>query len=113
MYSYHDQMSSKFSIASFAKDQGTLQRAADALRLYFYIAVLWTVACCLVLWGAYGWWGALFGFISNTLIILWICGSYVHSFRQATTRYDLKMPQLFKWPWTASAADEDKQNKSL
>lgn len=107
------EMSSKFSIASFAKDQDTLQRAADALRLYFWVACIWTLSCGLVLFGAYGWWGAIFGVVANVLIMLWICGSYIHSFRDASRRHNLKMPTIFKFPWSPSlASDEDKMLKT-
>jgi len=99
------EMSSKFSVASFAKDQITLQRAADALRMYMYIALLWTAACCLVLFGAYGWMGATFGLVANMLVVAWIFASYFHSFKLACTRHSLEMPSIM--PWTPTTAPND------
>jgi hypothetical protein len=103
------EMSSKFSVASFAKDQTTLQRAADALRMYMYIAMLWTAACCLVLFGAYGWQGATMGLASNMLVVLWIYASYFHSFKLACKRHDLDMPHIM--PWTAKDERDEKDER--
>jgi hypothetical protein len=100
------EMSSKFSVASFAKDQVTLQRAADALRMYLYIAILWTGACALVLFGAYGWIGACFALVSNFLVIAWIFASYFHSFKLACGRHNLAMPAVMPWSKTTAPEDE-------
>jgi hypothetical protein len=92
------EMSSKFSVASFATNDETLQRAADALRYFMYVALLWTLACMIVLFSSYGWIGALSGFLANALIIAWIWGSYYHSFRLAVKRNKLVMPCLWSTP---------------
>ena len=43
------EMSSKFSVINFCKDQETLQNAADALKNYMFVAVMWTLATMLVM----------------------------------------------------------------
>ena len=37
------EMSSKYSVKNFSKDQTTLQHAADSLSDYIYIGTLWTI----------------------------------------------------------------------
>lgn len=89
------EMSSKFSVMNFSKDQVTLQRAADALRGYIYIAVIWTLATVLVLYASDGWFGAWMGLIANALIMAWIIGSYMYAFRVAANTYGLQVPCIF------------------
>lgn len=89
------EMSSKFSVINFAKDQETLQNAANALCSYFIIAVIWTFGSSLVLYSQYGWQGIFFNCLANGLMILWIVGSYVKAFRQVAKKNDLKFPSLF------------------
>jgi len=90
------EMSSKFSVINFAKDQEILQNAADALRNYLIIALLWTVATMMVLYSQYGKIGALVGFLANLAYIAWIYFSYIHSFKVAAKKYNLEMPHVFK-----------------
>lgn len=90
------EMSSKFSVMNFSKDQETLQRAADALRSYLIIGVIWTIGTILALYAAYGWKGGWIGFVANAIMMAWIIVSYNNSFREASRRYDLEMPQVFK-----------------
>jgi hypothetical protein len=92
------EMSSKFSVASFSTNDDTLQRAADALRLFMYIAIMWTVACSLVMYSTNGWLGALSGLLANALIVAWIFGSYYHSFVLASKRNKVKFPCIFGVP---------------
>jgi hypothetical protein len=77
------EMSSKFSVMNFSKDQETLQNAADALRNYMYIAFLWALATVLVLYSQYGMNGAIAGFVANCAYVGWIYFSYIRSFSVA------------------------------
>jgi hypothetical protein len=89
------EMSSKFSVLSFAKDQDTLQRAADALTSYIVIGLFWAIGSSLVLYGSYGRLGVVSGIASNLFIMLWIIGSYLHAFKKAADRYNLEYPKMF------------------
>jgi fatty acid desaturase len=89
------EMSSKFSVMNFSKDQETLQNAADALRSYLYIAALWALATVLVLWSQYGLRGAIAGLLANLGYIVWIYTSYIHSFKVAAEKYGLIPPYVF------------------
>ena len=85
-------MSSKYSVLNFSKSQEILQRAADALRSYVYIGVIWAAGAMAVLYSKYGYCGALVGLIANLLIMGWIIASYLHSFKRAAADNGLKMP---------------------
>lgn len=89
------EMSSKFSINSFAKDQDTLNKAAQALKGYMMIAALWTAGTMLVMYGNYGKTGAVVGFIANAGIVAWIYFSYIASFKEAARKHNLKEPCVF------------------
>jgi len=89
------EMSSKFSVINFSKDQETLQRAADALRSYVIIAVIWTIGTILTLYASYGWCGAWIGLAANAVMMGWIIISYIRAFAEAAKRYDLKEPKVF------------------
>ncbi|QKF93581.1 hypothetical protein QKU48_gp0123 [Fadolivirus algeromassiliense] len=89
------EMSSKFSVMNFSKDQETLQNAADALRSYLYIALMWTVATVLVMYSQYGIQGAIAGIVANVVYVGWIYFSYIYSFRVAANKYKLKEPYVF------------------
>lgn len=89
------EMSSKFSVINFCKDQETLQNAADALRNYIYIAIAWTIGTMLVMYSKYGMYGIISGFAFNMMYILWIYFSYVKSFEKAALKYGLKAPCVF------------------
>jgi small-conductance mechanosensitive channel len=91
------EMSSKFSVINFSKDQETLQNAADALRHYLYIAAIWTIATMLVMYGNYGWCGAILGFIFNLFMMAWIYLSYSYAFKKAANKSDLELPTVFKF----------------
>lgn len=89
------EMSSKFSVMNFSKDQDTLQRAADALRDYVMIGFVWALGTVLVLWSCYGSKGLWIGVIANLLVIGYIVMSYVKAFRYAATKNNLQMPKLW------------------
>jgi hypothetical protein len=92
------EMSSKFSVINFAKDQETLQNAADALRNYLYIACLWMLATVLVMYSQYGMKGGIAGFAANMGYIMWIYFSYIYAFKCAADKYKLKEPYVFVKP---------------
>jgi hypothetical protein len=89
------EMSSRFSIINFCKDQEILQNGADALRSYMYVAVMWTIATMLVMYGQYGNPGLIVGFLSNMLYVGWIYFSYIQAFKKAATKYNLQEPTVF------------------
>lgn len=89
--------SSTFSVLNFSKDQETLQGAADALRHYVIVAVVWTVATMLVMYSKHGLCGAVIGFITNLVIVGWLIGLYVHAFGVAAKRNNLKFPSIVGW----------------
>lgn len=89
------EMSSKFSVKNFSKDQETLQNAADALADYLKIGLLWTIGVSILLFSNYGKAGAVIGFVANAIIIGWIYFSYIESFKQAAKKYNLVEPKIF------------------
>ena len=100
------EMSSKFSVMNFSKDQETLQRAADALKSYIIIAVIWTIGTILALYASYGWCGAWIGLAANAVMMGWIVISYVRAFAEAAKRYGLQEPTVFtstEWMFFAVA----------
>lgn len=90
------EMSSKFSVKNFSKDQTTLQHAADALSDYIFIGVIWTLGTCMMFWGNYGMRGAIINFIANFCIMTWIILSYKQAFRYACETGNLQSPVLFR-----------------
>jgi len=89
------EMSSKFSVLNFSKDQETLQRAADALRSYMIIAVVWTLGTVLSLYASHGWCGGWVGFAANVVMMAWIYFSYTTAFATAAKEHGLKYPVIF------------------
>lgn len=89
------EMSSKFSVTSFAKDQETLQRAADALTSYIVIGTVWAIGTMLILYAEYGRCGLVSALVANLVIVGWIVISYWQSFKIAVKKYNLQMPKLF------------------
>lgn len=89
------EMSSRFSVINFCKDQDTLQNAADSLRGYLIIAGIWSCGTGAVMWSQFGWKGLIVGLIANFIYILWIYLSYLQAFRKAADKYGLKMPSVF------------------
>lgn len=90
------EMSSKFSVKNFSKDQITLQHAADALSDYIVIGVFWTLGTCMMFWGSYGMKGAIINLLANSLIMAWIIASYKSSFQYACSTGGLLMPRMFR-----------------
>jgi len=86
------EMSSKFSVKNFSKDQETLQNVADVLSDYLRIAVVWTVGLGVLFYTRYNASGVIMSLITNILIVAWIYYSYVHSFQIAANMYGLQMP---------------------
>lgn len=94
------EMSSKFSVKNFSKDQDTLQNAADALSDYLIIGLLWTLGTCLIFYANYRWHGVAINTFINFAIMYWIYWSYIKSFNSACDKYGLKKPIMFK-PYTS------------
>lgn len=88
------EMSSKFSVRNFSKDQETLQRAADALDAYNLVGGLWALGVCLLMYGQYGMKGLISSIISNFAVLLWINLSYIHAFKLAANAEKLKFPKV-------------------
>ncbi len=89
------EMSSRFSVMNFSKEQEILDNASSALKSYLFIAGMWTLATVLVMWSQYGLIGAITGFLSNLGYILWIYFSYQNAFKYAADKYGLQMPRVF------------------
>lgn len=89
------EMSSKFSVLNFSKDQATLQRAADALRSYMIIAVIWTIGTVLSLYASHGACGGWVGFAANAVMMAWIYFSYTTAFKTAARENHLQIPIVF------------------
>jgi len=90
------ELSSKFSVVNFSKDQETLQAAANALTSYIVVALFWTIGCILVMYANYGFRGFLTASITNMIMIMWIVAGYMVAFKRASTKYNLQYPKLFK-----------------
>jgi hypothetical protein len=91
------EMSSKFSVVNFSKDQRTLQAAADALTGYLIIGIVWMIGAILINFGQYGIPGLIASLIANLIIIGWIVGSYLVAFQTAVRQYGLKYPKLLRY----------------
>ena len=85
-------LSSSYSVRNFSKDQSTLQRAADALKGYVIMSIVWTIATMLALYGAYGCFGALVGLAANLAMIAWIVITYFQAFKDCVKEHNLTMP---------------------
>lgn len=88
------EMSSKFSVRSFAKDADTLQRASDALDGYNLVGGLWMMGVCMLMYGQYGALGLKCAIVCNLAVILWINLSYFHAFKQAAMDANLPYPRI-------------------
>lgn len=84
------EMSSKFSVKNFAKDEETMDNAIDALHDYMKIATIWTVGVAMLLYSSYGIIGLLVGIIANLVIMMWIYLSYIEAFKVASKKYNIK-----------------------
>lgn len=88
------EMSSKFSVKNFSKDQETLQNAADALADYIKIGFLWTIGTSLLLYANYNIEGVIASLVCNIAIIMWIYMSYLSAFKIAAQTNKLQMPKI-------------------
>lgn len=88
------EMSSKFSVKNFAKDQETLQNAVDALTDYLRIAIMWTFGLSILFYARYDIIGVIMGVVINVLIVGWIYFSYVNAFDIAAKAYKLTVPPV-------------------
>ena len=88
------EMSSKFSVRNFSKDQETLQNAADALSDYLRIGLLWTFGLVLLFYAKHDAIGSVIALITNLLIIAWIYFSYLTSFEYAAKTNQLYLPTV-------------------
>jgi len=88
------EMSSKFSVKNFSKNQETLQNAADALSDYMRIGILWTIGLSIMFYARYDKIGAAMSVIMNLLIIAWIYFSYKQAFEVASKNENLKFPTI-------------------
>jgi len=89
------EMSSKFSVMNFSKDQETLQNAAYALTDYLKIALLWTIGTSLIMYSNFGYTGLTTNIIINGIIVGWIIYSYHICFQKAAEKHKLKYPVIF------------------
>ncbi len=89
------EMSSKFSVMNFSKDQNTLDGAMKALREYCVIATVWMIGTSAVLFSQFGVKGFIAGVISNGIVLAWIVITYMQTFRKAADKYGLKRPGFF------------------
>ena len=90
------EMSSKFSVMNFSKDQMTLDGAMKSLREYCIIATIWMIGTCAVLYSQFGVKGLIAGLVSNGIVLTWIIVSYMICFRAAAKKYNLTIPNFFK-----------------
>ncbi len=88
------EMSSKFSVKNFSKDQETLQNAADALSDYLKIGFMWTAGVTILSYCNYGIVGAITSMLVNLLIMMWIYISYINAFKVAVEKSGLTMPTI-------------------
>lgn len=90
------EMSSRFSVLNFAKDDEILQNAANALSAFMSIGIFWAIGSTAVLFSSYGWPGVLAGVISNGVILMWIYWSYRAAFSRAAEERGLTEPTMWK-----------------
>lgn len=88
------EMSSKFSVKNFSKDQETIQNAADALSDYMKIGLMWTIGLSIMFYARYDKIGAAMSIIMNLLIIAWIYFSYKQAFDVACKNGNLTSPTI-------------------
>jgi hypothetical protein len=88
------EMSSRFSVLNFSKDQQTLQNAANALSAYIVIGTVWTIGSILVLYSSYNWTGFFASLVCNGIIMAWIIISYTRAFKSAVVKRD---KQIEEW----------------
>jgi len=90
------EMSSKFSVINFSKDQETLQAASNALTGYIFVGIIWTIGAVLISYGQHGMAGLITALIANAVMMGWIIWSYMYAFQCAVNKYNLKFPVLMR-----------------
>ena len=93
------EMSSRFSVLNFSKDEETLQNACNALTSYIIIGSIFTSGAVLTLYASCGIKGAVICAGVNIAVMLWIVLSYTGAFKKASEKYGLETPKLFKSLW--------------
>jgi hypothetical protein len=88
------EMSSKFSVKNFAKDQETLQNAVDALSDYLKIAIMWTFGLSILFYARYDVIGIVMSVLTNAVIVFWIYYSYINAFKIAAKENNLRVPKV-------------------
>ena len=88
------EMSSKFSVKNFSKDQETLQNGADALVEYLRIGMIWTISLSLLFYAKHDMMGFILCMLANIIIMVWIYCSYLHAFDIAAKKYNLVSPNI-------------------
>jgi beta-lactamase regulating signal transducer with metallopeptidase domain len=112
-----NEMSSRFSVINFAKDQATLNNAANSLTGYLLIAMIWTAGACMISYGQYGKQGLISCFIANMLMIGWVFGTYCYAFYVVVKQSEenharkpsvelLKYPPLFSFKYSYKPPEE-------
>lgn len=91
------EMSSKYSVINFSKDQTTLQAAANALTGYMIISLIWMTGSAMISYGQFSYAGLVTSVIANLVLVGWIYFSYVYAFEVAAKRYNLKFPKMFQF----------------
>ena len=86
------EMSSKFSVKNFSKDQRTLDNAIKALKDYMIIGSLWTLGTSMIFYVNYGLKGLLMNIIANISIMLWIYLSYYTAFNESVDLFKKENP---------------------
>lgn len=89
------EMSSKFSVLNFSKDQETLDNAVAALKNYIFVAVIWTIGTILSLYASFGIMGLIVGLIANAVMMGWIIISYQLAFEEAAIKNKLTVSPVF------------------
>jgi hypothetical protein len=88
------EMSSKFSVKNFSKDQATLDSAVYALYEYIKISIIWSLCVIVLMYLNFGKKGALYAFITNFIFVYWIYYSYVECFKIAIEQNNLVYPKI-------------------
>lgn len=86
------EMSSKFSVKNFARDQRTLDNAIKALKDYMIIGTLWTIGTSMIFYVNYDVKGLVMNIMANASIMLWIYLSYYSAFREAVQMFNQENP---------------------
>jgi hypothetical protein len=88
------EMSSKFSVKNFSKDQRTLDNAIKALKDYMIIGALWTIGTGMIFYVNYGMKGLSMNLIANFSIMLWIYLSYYAAFNESVDLFKKENPNM-------------------